>query len=114
MAGKRKLKKASPSGKPKNSVGLLKLGREIAEVVLSLRKSKVRIPTHKPKLRPSGGKVTYRVKVKEPISFPHLEFRYKKDAEAFVRLISKSNTLMDVKVQADILRDEVTEEGFHL
>ena len=77
-------------------------------------KRKIKVISVPPPRMPKVGKVTYFVRVKDPVSFPVLEFARKKDAECLVRTIKKSKTLMDMRVDADILRQEVTDEGYHL
>lgn len=73
-------------------------------------------PTKSKSPAPKGkvGKVTYFVKVAAPVSFPVLEFARKKDAEVYKRALKRSKTLIGFKVKADILKQEVTDDGFHL
>ena len=102
MAVSKKAKKVLQRGKKESLVGLLKRGREIVRDASSRNKKQYKLPTSKLKV----GKVTHAVE----FGLVTITFPTKRDALAFQKLLSRSVE----KYPSDIVRREITDEGFYL
>lgn len=108
MGAKLEQVKASPSGKKTNSKGSQLLANVIAVVGSYLKgKRPVRYVVSVPKGR-AFGKAFYAVEPEHAIV--SMTFTKKKDAEAFQKLLKVSTREM----QSDIVRREITDDGYCL
>lgn len=106
MVAKRELPKGLRSGDPKNSEPLPRKGSVITRVGSYLKRQKqprfvVKIPKNKP-----IGKCIYTVQS----AYEPVHFNKRKDAEAYKKLLAQSTA----ELKADIIRREITDEGFEV